>query len=351
MTYGDPHNPSSERFLRALRGEVVDRPPVWLMRQAGRYLPEYQEIKAKYTFVERCKSPELAQEISLQPFRRFGMDGVVVFCDILMPLEAMGIDFSVPVGGPRLSPATTTTDDVAQLHMPNAETDYPYLMDTLRGLRTELSNQAAVIGFCGGPWTVGTYMISGGSKATREQLETALLNNNTFREALFAKLIPMLSEYLCAQADAGAQVLQIFESWAGLLSSEEHERVLSGPLTQIIANVRAHCDTPIILYGNDCGHLVTQWADTGCQGISIDWRQSLQSVRDQLGPHIALQGNLPPETLLTTPEQVTQETLAMLAAAPKTGHIANLGHGVLKETQPENVGAFVEAVKNSAAAS
>lgn len=337
-----------ERFLRAARGETVDRAPVWLMRQAGRYLPEYQALRKQHDFVACCKTPELATEISLQPWRRFGMDGVVVFCDILMPLEAMGLDFSVPEGGPILRPALTSVDMVKALKDPDAGKDFPYLMTTLNHLRRELHGEAAVIGFAGGPWTVSTYLLTGGKAADRSETKNALLTNRPLREAFFAKLIPMLADYLTAQVEAGADLVQLFDTWAGELSADEFAEVALPPLQVLIDRVRSQTGgkVPIIVYCNKTSHLIDLLLESGADVLSLDWRIAITDVQQRAQGRVALQGNLDPSTLLTTPDEIRAATRQMVHACGTTGYIANLGHGVLKQTPVENVGAFVETVQS-----
>lgn len=337
----------AERFLTAARGGLVDRPPVWLMRQAGRYLPEYQTIRREHDFVACCTTPELATEISLQPWRRFGVDGVVVFCDILMPLAAMGLEFSVPEGGPRLSPVMQSTHDVASLHTPDAHSAYPYLTTTLRGLRRTVDDAAAIIGFAGGPWTIATYMVAGGHIEDRATVEYHLKTDHAFRTKLYDKLIPMLADYLTVQIEAGAQVVQIFDTWAGSLSREEFCQYAQPALQSLIERVRTQTRgaAPITLFCKSCAHIFDELIACGSDVISIDAMMSLHAARTNSPPTIALQGNLDPEVLLTTPETIRTSTAAMLAEGGTTGYIANLGHGVLKQTPPEHVQAFVKTVQ------
>lgn len=337
----------AQRFLRAAARQPVDRPPVWLMRQAGRYLSEYQAVRRQHDFLTLCKTPELAVEISLQPWRRFGMDGVVVFSDILVPIEAMGMGLTVGEEGPRLSPPIATIADVERLIVPDPERDVPFLLQTLRQLRVELQGRACVIGFAGGPWTLATYMMTGGGVTNRQRCEALLRGDRALRTALIQKLSAMLVAYLTAQAAAGAQALQIFDTWAGMLSPIEFEQVVAPLLAEIIGAVRkaTHGRVPIILYCLECRHLIEQLGATGPDVVSIDWRLSLAEARRRLPPSIALQGNLNPELLLQSREAVCEATRAMLVEGGVTGYIANLGHGVLKQTPVENVTAFVETVK------
>ncbi|MBI2344101.1 MAG: uroporphyrinogen decarboxylase [Deltaproteobacteria bacterium] len=325
----------------------MDRPPVWLMRQAGRYLPEYQALRKEHSFVECCTTPALAQEISLQPWRRFGMDGVVVFCDILMPLTAMGIEFSIDDGeGPSLSPAVTTREAAARLRVPTAKHEYHYVKVALQELRTTLGEQAAVIGFAGGPWTVAMYLFAGGRLHDRTAVKRALLQHRPLLDALIEKITPMLSEYLVEQMRAGAQVVQIFESWGGVLTAAEFADIAVPPLRTIIDHVHSATDrrAPTILYCNGSAHLMTELATTGADVLSIDHETDLHVARTHTDA--ALQGNLDPALLCNgTPDAIRTATMRMCKSGGTTGYIANLGHGVIKETPMENVGAFVETVQ------
>lgn len=337
----------AQRFLTAARGGLVDRPPVWLMRQAGRYLPEYQTIRREHDFVACCTTPELATEISLQPWRRFGVDGVVVFCDILMPLAAMGLEFSVPEGGPRLSPVMQSTHDIAALHTPDAHSAYPYLTTTLRALRHTVDDAAAIIGFAGGPWTIATYMVAGGHIEDRAAVEKMLKTDHSFRTQLYDKLIPMLADYLTVQIEAGAQVMQIFDTWAGNLSREEFCQCAQPALQSLIERVRkqSRSAAPITLFSKTSAHILPELAACGSDVLSLDAAISLDTARAKSPRAIALQGNLDPEILLTDPETIRAHTTTMLVDGGMTGYIANLGHGVLKQTPPEHVQAFVETVQ------
>ncbi len=336
------------RFLAAAQRRTVDRAPVWLMRQAGRYLPEYMALRRLHDFVTCCTTPELATEISLQPWRRFGVDGVVVFCDILMPLAAMGLEFSVPDGGPRLSPIMSSLADVHRLKTPDASTAFSYLTTTLSNLRSELNDRAAVIGFCGAPWTVALYMITGGAKANRAEVQQQLLHDEKLRTALFDKLVPMLADYLTVQIQAGAQIVQIFDTWAGLLSTQDYERFALPVTRAVIERVRAHTNraAPITIFCQQCAHLLPQLVESGADVVSIDARTNLQTAREQFGHRVAIQGNLDPEILLTTPETIRTATRAMLAVGGTTGYIANLGHGIDRHTPVENVAVFVKEIQN-----
>ena len=336
-----------EIFLTAARGGTVDRPPVWLMRQAGRYLPEYRALRQQHGFLTLCKTPNLAVEVSLQPWRRFGMDGVVVFSDIMIPVEAMGLGLTIGEGGPKLSPPVTTLQDVEQLQIPDPSQSVPFLLAALRQLRTELQSQACVIGFSGGPWTLATHMISGSGATDRRHCQALLLDDQRFREALFRKLSGMLVPYLVAQANAGAQVLQIFETWAGVLSPTEFEQVVLPTLVQIIADVKSATGgrIPIVIYCNECRHLMEYLGASGADVVSVDWRIPLSEARSRLPKGTALQGNLNPESLLQSPAAIRSAMQTMLVEGGTTGYIANLGHGVLKQTPVESVATFVNAVR------
>lgn len=339
------------RFLAAAQGERVDRPPVWLMRQAGRYLPEYQRLRAEHDFVTCCTTPKLSHEISLQPWRRFHMDGVIIFTDILMPLAAAGLDFAVTEKiGPTLAPAIRSAADVARLRTPNAARDFAYLAETLSMLRASVGEHAAVIGFCGAPWTIATYMVSGGKAADQHAVKQWLLESHDTRSALFAWLEAMLADYLVLQARAGADVLQIFDSWAGLLTATEFSDHAGAATARIIARVRQVLGTacpPIIMFVQKNGHLLREIFATRADVISLDSDTNFNIAREQIQEPYALQGNLASSILQQGPvEKIIDATNAMCAAGGLEGFIANLGHGVHKETPIAHVAAFVETVKN-----
>lgn len=341
-----------ERFLTAARGGTVDRPPVWLMRQAGRYLPEYQAMRARHTFLEMCKQPEVASEVSLQPWRRYGMDAVIFFCDILIPCEAMGLPLSYSdTGGPRLGPLRHDLDAVAGLTVPDPARTMPFVGETLRRLRDAIRDEAILIGFGGAPWTLATYVLAGGSTTDRGKVKELLALKPELLRALLDKITDTSIRYLRYQMDSGAQAIQLFDSWAGRLTPEEYA-TWALPYTQrIFAELRQHHDgrVPLTLFCQGGGHLLPLMNESGADVLSIDADTSITSARRIATRVTAIQGNLSPEVLRDGPsEAIIAATHRMLEDGGRTGYIANLGHGVLKQTPPEHVAAFVNTVKTYA---
>ena len=331
---------SRERFLNACRCRPVDRPPVWLMRQAGRYLPEYQAIRAKHNFITMATTPELIVDISLQPWRRFQMDAVIVFSDILIPPRAMGMDLNFIEGeGPQFSNPIRTEKDIDALTLLNPARDVPFLLQSLKILRSELKNQAALIGFAGAPWTTAAYMING-------EIKDWILERPQQLRKLLDKMTEAIGGYVAAQIAAGVDVIQFFDTWGGLLTPEEFQEWSAPYLKKLIAKVRA-TQTPTILFvKNSAPHLAGMLA-TDCDVISVSEETKIATARKIVGPQKSIQGNLDPQLLLTgTPDQVrtaARELLQTIAGHP--GHIINLGHGVLPKTPVDNVAALVETVR------
>jgi uroporphyrinogen decarboxylase len=339
---------SRERFLAACRHEVVDRPPVWLMRQAGRYLPEYQEIKAQHDFMTMCQTPELAAEISLQPWRRFGVDAVIVFSDILIPCAAMGQEVFFDDLGPHLSPTIQSQSDLAKLSdFDPGKTQH--LWDTLTVLKKEIAGQAALLGFCGSPWTTVSYMVEGRSRSDPSELKIHHLmkNDPDVLHSLLQKVTQTLIHYLKGQISVGVDMIQIFESWGGSLTKKDFEVFAQPYIRELIENVTG--SVPITLYCQKCEPLLESLVKTGCDILSVDWRLPLAEVRSKIPNNMVLQGNLDPQVLFHSPASIQKATEAMLANnANHPGYIANLGHGVIKGTPVESVAAFVETIKGSA---
>lgn len=331
-----------ERFLKAAQGNTVDRAPVWLMRQAGRYLPEYQAIRAQHDFLTMCKTPKLAAEISLQPWRRFGMDAVIFFCDILIPAEAMGIPLAFSEKGPKLGPLPATTAAVRSLRMPKFSADIPFVGETLSRLRDEIAGGAALIGFSGAPWTLATYCLAGGSTGNRAAVKEILHTAPDVLHALLDKLTDMTIAYLNYQIASGAQVVQVFDSWAGQLTADEYHELAFPYVKRIFQEVTG---VPRILFCQKSAHLVHPMMLSGADVVSIGEDTAISEART-FGK--VIQGNLSPELLRDGPiETIVETTRTMLRAGGNTGYIANLGHGVLKETPVTHVQAFVETVQSS----
>ncbi|MGA8143960.1 MAG: uroporphyrinogen decarboxylase [Candidatus Acidiferrales bacterium] len=331
-----------ELFLRACRFEPVDRVPVWIMRQAGRYLPEYQAVRAKHSFLEICKTPELAAEVSLQPFRIIGVDAVIVFSDILIVAEAMGMPLDVPDSGPVLSNPVRDRAAVARLRDFDPERDTKFVADAIRAICREVGADVPVIGFAAAPWTLACYMIEGQTRGDISRAKQFMRDEPAVLRDLLSRIARATAAYLQSQIAAGAAVVQLFDTWAGELSRSEYE-TFELPATQSVFEALRAAAVPKILYGKGSSHLVELQARSGADVLSVDWRTDLAEVRRTLGGRVALQGNVDPAVLLG-PEPAIRE--AAREAVEKTGglgHILNLGHGILPATPVQNARAFVEA--------
>lgn len=336
---------SRERFLAAARCQPVDRTPAWMMRQAGRSLPEYRELRSGHTFMEMCHRPELAAEATLQPIRRFGMDAAVIFCDILVPAEAMGLAVSIEEGvGPLLDPPVRTAEDVEALRDFDAATATGFLAEALRLVRAELGEERAMLGFCGAPFTLASYMVEGRSSRNYETTKALMLGQPELFDRLVERIVDNSLGYLALQVEAGADAIQIFDSWGGSLDAATWRARMQGPITRM---VRATQDlgVPVILYVNGCSHLLEAMVETGADVLSIDWRvDPVEAVRRTEGK-VALQGNMDPVALFAPPDAVRREaqrTLAAFEGAP--GHIFNLGSGILPKTPLESTTALWDTV-------
>ena len=336
----------AERFLAACARRPVDRTPVWMMRQAGRYLPEYRAVRSRVDFLTLCKTPELASEVSLQPIERFGMDACVIFSDIMVAVEAMGAPISFGEGGPRVDSPVRSMADVDHLHVPDAESSLSYVMEALRRTRAALDGRAALVGFAGGPFTLASYLIEGGGSRTFAAIKTLLYSEPAVAHALLAKLADFVSGYAVAQARAGAQAVQLFDTWAGELAPEAYEEFAHPYQVKVLAAIRA-ADVPAIIYVNGCAGKLALLAQSGADVVSVDWRIGLDDARALVGESVALQGNVDPCVLLSTPGATTAAARAAMTAAGPVGHILNLGHGILPTTPLECARAFVDAPKGS----
>jgi uroporphyrinogen decarboxylase len=338
-------SPSAQRLLNACHGRPVDRPPAWMMRQAGRYLPEYREVRRRVSFVELCRDSDLAAEVSLQPFRRFAPDGVVFFSDILVPVQAMGVRVEFGKEGPRLSHPVRTGDDVLRLRRFDPAGELRFTGEILKRLRGELGDSAAVIGFAGAPWTLACYMIEGGGSKSFAAIKQMMGWGQRTLEGLLNLLADVVSDVLSYQIASGAQVVQVFDTWAGELSCGDYRRWALPALTRAIAGIRRE-GQPVILYVNGSGHLLEAMNDSGADVLSIDWRLPLSEARRKL-PTRPLQGNLDPGALLAGTRDVRRRVRSMLAETGGIGHVVNLGHGVLPQTPVESVEAFFASVREA----
>lgn len=334
----------NDRFLRACRREPVDRVPVWLMRQAGRYMREYREVRRNIPFMELVKDVDLATKISLQPYRRFHMDAVILFSDILVPVQAMGLDVSIPEGGPKVKNPVRTAQDVKELKVPDPAGSTKFVLEILEKLREELRDEAPVIGFAGAPFTLASYMIEGGGSRNFATIKAMLYSRPATLHALLDKIATTISLYVRAQINAGAQAIQLFDTWAGELPAAQY-REFALPYTQRIFESIGNLGVPRILFVNGCAALLEAMAESGADVLSVDWRVDLGEVRQRLNSAIALQGNVDPCVLLSTPEAIEHEAKQAIFKGGGRGHILNLGHGILPTTPEDNVATFVETAK------
>lgn len=330
-----------ERFLRATAGKDVDRPPVWLMRQAGRYLPEYRELRDATTFEKRLTSPDLATEITLQPLRRFPLDAAIVFSDILVPLTGMGRPARFDEHGPHIDHPVRTPEDVASLREPECARDSPYLIETLQRVRKERPDHA-LLGFAGAPFTLAAYLIDGGgaSKGFQQTKRFAYAHTDAWH-ALMRHCAAAAAEHLRAQLEAGCDAVQLFDTWAEILAPAEYEEFVLPHVRHVFASLPRSATS--IYFARGTPHLSPMLPKTGARVWSIDWRASLADVR-AAHPGVPLQGNLDPTLLFAPRERIERETRAMLDALGGRAHVANLGHGILPGTPIEGVQAFIETV-------
>ena len=340
----------NDRLLRALAREPVDRTPVWFMRQAGRYLPEYRATRTRAgSFLALCSTPELACEVTLQPLRRFALDAAILFSDILTIPWAMGLGLEFVEGeGPRFREPVRTPADIGRLGVPDPEDDLGFVMDAIRTIRRELGDRMPLIGFAGSPWTLATYMIEGAGSRDFARAKTMLMEHPRELHRLLELLADATAEYLTAQVRAGAQALMIFDTWGGVLSTPAYHEFSLRHMRAIMEHIpRVHASraVPVVLFTKGGGGWLESIAHSGCDAAGLDWTVDLGDARSRIGAQVALQGNLDPATLRASPARIRDEvsrTLAEYGAGP--GHVFNLGHGITPDIDPEHVGACVDAV-------
>ena len=345
----------NDRFLRALRREPVDCTPVWLMRQAGRYLPEYRATRAKAgSFMGLATNPELACEVTLQPLRRYALDAAILFSDILTIPDAMGLGLSFAEGeGPKFARPVRTAADVAKLAVPDMETELRYVMDAVRTIRRELNGSVPLIGFSGSPWTLACYMVEGGGSANFSKIKAMAFSEPALLHRILEVTTQAVIAYLSAQRAAGAQALQVFDTWGGVLAPH-HYREFSLPYLARIAAELPRGEgaerTPLILFGKGNAPYLEELAATGTEGLGVDWLVSLEEAARRTGGRVALQGNLDPSTLYASPEGIRAEVRRTLDSyaegngGSRDGHVFNLGHGLSPDMDPEHIGVLVDEV-------
>ncbi|MEK6807124.1 MAG: uroporphyrinogen decarboxylase [Pseudomonadota bacterium] len=334
--------------MRALRRQPVDRTPVWMMRQAGRYLPEYRATRAKAgDFMTLCKTPELACEVTLQPLVRFPLDAAILFSDILTIPDAMGLGLHFVEGeGPKFRKCVETPADIQALGIPDAETELRYVMDAVRHIKSALKDKVPLIGFAGSPWTLATYMVEGGGGHEFAKVKTLAYSAPDAFDALTAKLAESVTQYLSAQAKAGADVLMVFDTWGGVLTPTAYQRFSLAPMQRIVQSLKqSHPSIPVILFTKNAGARLAAMADSGADALGVDWTTDLADARIYTKDRVGLQGNFDPALLLSAPARIREEVARVLASYGKgNGHIFNLGHGILQQTPPEHAAVMIEAV-------
>ncbi len=340
----------NDRFLRALAKEPVDVTPVWMMRQAGRYLPEYRATRQQAgDFMALCQNPDLACEVTLQPLERYPLDAAILFSDILTIPDAMGLGLYFETGeGPRFRKVVRTEADVQALPVPDPERDLDYVVKAVRTIRSALSGRVPLIGFSGSPWTLATYMVEGGSSRDFRTAKTMLYQQPQVMHQLLSKLADAVTTYLNAQIRAGAQAVQIFDSWGGALSAAAYQEFSLAYMQRIVNGlIREHegRKVPVILFTKGGGLWLESMADTGADALGLDWTVDIGTARRRVGERVALQGNMDPLVLFSSPEQIRAEVQRILASyGAGTGHVFNLGHGIDQHVDPAHAGAFIAAV-------
>ncbi len=337
-------------FLRACRREPVERTPIWMMRPAGRYLPSYRAVRSKHSFLEMCGTPALSCEVTLQPIDQFGFDAAILFSDILVTLPPMGLEIAFPEKGPVIAQPVRDRAAIDRLVVPDPVAELPHVMEAVRQIRAGLAGRVPLIGFAGAPFTLLTYAVEGGGSKDYVQTKKLLFGDAAAAHALLEKMADTVAAYLAAQVEAGAQTVQIFDSWAGILSPRDFEEYALRWARHVIAKLRAHpavaaARVPIIYFVNGCAPYLDSYATSGADVLGVDWRIDLSTVRARVGDGVALQGNLDPGALYLPPDQLRARVEAVLDQGGPLGHVFNLGHGVTPETNPEHVRVMVESVK------
>ncbi len=340
----------NDRFLKALAREKVDVTPVWMMRQAGRYLPEYRSIRKQAgDFLSLCQNPELACEVTLQPLRRYAFDAAILFSDILTIPDAMGQGLYFTEGeGPKFRKVIRSAADVDNLPDVNIADELSYVTDAVALIRKELNGSVPLIGFSGSPWTLATYMIEGGGSKDFRFAKQFLYNHPEAMHLLLDKLALAVTDYLNAQIRAGAQALQIFDTWGGILTSAAYREFSLDYMSKIIGGLITENEgrkVPVIVFTKNGGQWLQAIADCACQAIGLDWTTDIGTARSQVGERVALQGNMDPTLLYASTDSIRREVATILKSfGAGSGHVFNLGHGITPEVDPEHVAVFVEAV-------
>mgnify|MGYP001545917258 FL=1 len=340
----------NDLLIRALLRKPVPRTPVWIMRQAGRYLPEYRATRAEAgDFMSLCRNPELACEVTMQPLRRYKLDAAILFSDILTVPDAMGLGLHFATGeGPKFERPVRTAAAIRKLPVPDVSETLGYVFDAVRTIRRELDGAVPLIGFSGSPWTVGTYMVEGGSSRELPIIKGLAKEDPAALEELLGKVAAMTTDYLNAQIEAGAQAIQIFDTWGAALERDDYRRFSLASMQQIIDGLTREKDgqrIPVILFTKGAGEMLADMVGTGCDALGVDWTTDLKTARAYVEDKVALQGNVDPATLRESPEVIRQavaDALASYGTGP--GHVFNLGHGITPDIDPDHLGVLVDAV-------
>jgi len=335
--------PKNDRLLRAARRQPVDRIPVWFMRQAGRYQPEYRQIRKQYTLMEICRHPDVCAEVTHMPVRQLGVDAAILFSDIMVPVEAMGVRLEIREGtGPVIEQPIRSLNQVEALRPLVAAESLPHVLETIRLLVRDL--EVPLIGFAGAPFTLASYLVEGGPSRNYVKVKQMMHGAPEVWDALISRLSAMVGDYLVEQVQAGCQAVQVFDSWVGQLSVRDYQRFVQPYMDRIAARV-ATTDAPLIHFGVGTGHLLASMAQIGGDVVGVDWREPIDQAWDRIGPDRAVQGNLDPVALFAPAEALEAEVRDILArTAGRPGHIFNLGHGVLPETPMDALKRVVDVV-------
>lgn len=333
----------SSSYLAALNKEKPAERPIWIMRQAGRYLPEYLAVRAKHSFVEVCKTPELACEVTLQPIQRFGFSAAILFNDILVPLESMGVAFSFPDGGPKLAKAIRTEEDIRNLHVSDSRESLSFVAEAVRMISGELGD-TPLIGFAGAPFTLAAYLIEGGGSKEFIHLKGMLYSRPDLLQELLDKLADQVADYLGMQIEAGVKAVQLFDTWAGILTPEDYEKLVLPGIVRIFEQLKSK-GVPRVLFMKGGAPYMDKLAKSGADAVGLDWTQEIKPALKQL-PSLPVQGNLDPLVLFGSHDEIRRRALAICRAGDEApGHVFNLGHGILPKTPIDAVEVLVETVK------
>ncbi len=340
----------NDRFLRALQRQPTDVTPVWMMRQAGRYLPEYRATRAKAgSFMQLCQSPELACEVTLQPLERYALDAAILFSDILTIPDAMGLGLEFNEGeGPSFRKPVRSEQEIKALQVLDTENQLTYVIDAVKTIRKELDGRVPLIGFSGSPWTLATYMVEGSSSKEYGKIKGLMFDSPNAMHQLLDVLAKSVINYLNAQIKAGAQAVMVFDTWGGILTPRDYQKFSLHYMKQIVAGLIKENEgrpVPSILFTKNGGGWLEAMADSGANALGVDWTLDLSEARRRVGDKVALQGNMDPCILYASPDRIREEVKQVLASYGNgSGHVFNLGHGIHPKIDPENVGAFIEAV-------